>query len=47
MRAANAKFTRRFRFIEQALSNDGRGPRDSTLEEMEGLWLEAKKKEKF
>ena len=46
LRAANAKFARRFRFIEHALEADGRGPHQSTLDEMEGLWLEAKKAEK-
>ncbi|HTI65949.1 MAG TPA: nucleoside triphosphate pyrophosphohydrolase [Caulobacteraceae bacterium] len=46
LRAANAKFARRFRFIERALEGDGRGPADSTLEEMEGLWIEAKRVEK-
>jgi tetrapyrrole methylase family protein/MazG family protein/ATP diphosphatase len=46
LRAANAKFARRFRFIEQALAADGRGPKDSTLEEMEDLWTDAKREEK-
>jgi MazG family protein len=46
LRAANAKFTRRFRHIEASLAAGGRGPKDSTLEEMEGLWVEAKRAEK-
>ena len=46
LRFANAKFTRRFGFIEDALAARGRVPAQSTLEEMEGLWLEAKRAEK-
>jgi len=40
--AANAKFVRRFGGIEQALRAEGRSPADSTLEEMDQLWDEAK-----
>jgi len=39
---ANAKFTRRFKSIEAALAAEGRKPADSTLEEMDRLWDEAK-----
>ncbi len=46
LRDANAKFTRRFRSIEAALSEDGRRPEDSTLEEMDALWDRAKLREK-
>ena len=46
LRAANAKFVRRFNFIEAALAADGRGPADSDLAEMDGLWDEAKKAER-
>ncbi|WP_136442319.1 nucleoside triphosphate pyrophosphohydrolase [Pacificoceanicola onchidii] len=46
LRAANAKFTRRFRFIEAELKKDGRTPEDSDLEEMDGLWDAAKLAEK-
>jgi MazG family protein len=42
LRDANAKFTRRFRSIEAALAAEGRKPEDSTLEEMDRLWDEAK-----
>ena len=42
LRAANAKFTRRFRSIETALAADGRTPQQSTLEEMDALWDAAK-----
>lgn len=46
LREANEKFSRRFRNIEQALARDGRRPEDSTLEEMDQLWDEAKASEK-
>ncbi len=42
LRAANAKFTRRFRHIETALAAKGVKPGDASLEEMEALWQEAK-----
>lgn len=44
LRAANAKFTRRFKFIEAALAARGTGA--ASLEEMEALWQEAKAQEK-
>ncbi len=43
LRAANAKFTRRFHAIEAALAETGRGPEDSNLEEMDALWTLAKR----
>ena len=46
LRAANAKFTRRFRAIEAALSAQNRRPEDSTLDEMDALWNAAKAAEK-
>ena len=46
LRAANAKFTRRFRHIEAELAKAGRRPEDSTLEEMDALWNAAKALEK-
>jgi len=42
LKAANRKFRRRFRHIEDSLRKDGRKPADSTLEEMDRLWDEAK-----
>jgi ATP diphosphatase len=42
LRAANEKFTRRFRFIEQSLAHEGKSPAAATLEEMEALWQQAK-----
>jgi MazG family protein len=42
LRSANAKFERRFRYIEEALEKQGRRPADSDLAEMDRLWDEAK-----
>jgi ATP diphosphatase len=42
LKSANRKFRRRFAFIERELARRGRGPAQSTLEEMESLWAEAK-----
>ncbi|MFO0993691.1 MAG: nucleoside triphosphate pyrophosphohydrolase [Hyphomicrobiales bacterium] len=42
LRAANTKFERRFRYIEQELEKQGRKPTDSDLAEMDHLWDEAK-----
>ena len=42
LRAANAKFERRFAHIEQRLAESGRKPESVDLEAMEALWLEAK-----
>ncbi|CRM79876.1 nucleoside triphosphate pyrophosphohydrolase [Pseudomonas sp. 25 R 14] len=46
LRGANAKFERRFRFIEQALRDTHRPMEDCTLEELDALWGEAKRQEK-
>ena len=45
LRAANGKFERRFRFIEQALRDAGRSPKSCDLEELDALWDAAKKAE--
>ena len=45
LKAANRKFRRRFRHIEERLRADGRKPADSTLAEMDRLWDEAKRLE--
>jgi MazG family protein len=42
LKAANRKFRRRFAHVETRLREQGRSPSDSSLEEMEGLWAEAK-----
>ena len=46
LRAANAKFTRRFEGIEDALAARGKTPADSDLEEMDALWDAVKAQEK-
>jgi nucleoside triphosphate diphosphatase len=43
LRDANAKFERRFHFIEDRLTQAGTAPADSTLEAMDALWNEAKR----
>jgi len=39
LRRTNAKFTRRFRYIEAALNAEGRTPQDATLDEMDAQTL--------
>jgi MazG family protein len=46
LRAANAKFERRFRHIERELASRGKRPETSTLEEMDALWNAAKAAER-
>jgi len=46
LRDANRKFERRFRRVEGLLAEGGRRPEDSTLAEMDELWLQAKTEEK-
>lgn len=46
LRATNDKFTRRFRHVERALKAQGRSPETASLEEMEALWVEAKRTER-
>ena len=46
LRAANAKFARRFGAVEAALAADGRTPADATLDEMEAAWQAAKAAER-
>lgn len=46
LRGANAKFVRRFAFIEAELARDGRTPEQSDLAEMDGLWNAAKAAER-
>jgi len=44
LRAANNKFERRFRAVEQALADQGTSPQQSNLDEMEALWQQVKRK---
>ncbi len=46
LKAANRKFRRRFRHIEDRLRVEGRTPGESTLEEMDRLWEEVKRAER-
>jgi ATP diphosphatase len=45
LRGTNAKFERRFGYIERALESQGRSLEGASLDEMDGLWNEAKSKE--
>jgi ATP diphosphatase len=44
LRGANSKFERRFGYAERRLREQGRSAGEATLEEMDRLWDEAKKK---
>jgi MazG family protein len=46
LRHANAKFERRFRYIEGRLQEQGKKPEQVTLEEMDVLWEEGKRAER-
>ena len=43
LRKTNAKFRRRFGYVERKLAERGRSTGESSIEEMESLWQEAKK----
>ena len=45
LRGTNAKFRRRFGFVEEKLAERGDSPADSNIEEMESLWQQAKLRE--
>jgi ATP diphosphatase len=46
LREANSKFDRRFRRVEALLAAQGKAPADSTLDEMEAAWEQAKAEER-
>ncbi|MGH6957761.1 MAG: nucleoside triphosphate pyrophosphohydrolase, partial [Caulobacteraceae bacterium] len=46
LRGTNAKFLRRFKFIEAALAARGSSPAESTLAVMDALWDDAKAAER-
>jgi nucleoside triphosphate diphosphatase len=46
IRYTNAKFVRRFRYVEERLAERGRTPDQSDLAEMDGLWEDAKAAER-
>jgi tetrapyrrole methylase family protein/MazG family protein len=45
LRRTNLKFLQRFRAIEEELSRQGKSLEEATLEEMDALWEQSKKKE--
>ncbi|MGA9794084.1 MAG: nucleoside triphosphate pyrophosphohydrolase [Rhizomicrobium sp.] len=45
LRTANAKFIRRFKFIEAELAKRGKTPAQASLDEMETIWQSAKRTE--
>jgi len=47
LRRANAKFERRFRFIEKQLLKAGQSPENVSLQKLEKLWQEAKQIQKL
>jgi MazG family protein len=46
IRQTNSKFTRRFKYIEDVLTTQGKLPKDSNLAEMDALWNDAKANER-
>jgi MazG family protein len=46
LRLTNAKFERRFRYVEAGLAARGKQPQDATLTEMDELWEEVKRAER-
>jgi ATP diphosphatase len=46
LRGTNAKFERRFGYVEQTLATQGRSLEQASLQEMDALWDEAKAKER-
>ena len=46
IRSTNAKFVRRFQYVEQQLADRGRTPDQSDLAEMDTLWDQAKAAER-
>ena len=46
LRRTNAKFERRFRRVEALLAAAGKRPEQATLDEMEALWVQAKREER-
>jgi tetrapyrrole methylase family protein/MazG family protein len=45
LRRTNAKFRRRFGYMEEKLAERGKAPQESNIEEMEALWQEAKRRD--
>ncbi len=47
LRSTNSKFIRRFRYVEQRMTEQGKTPEQSDLAEMDALWDEAKAGERM
>ena len=45
LRGANAKFERRFSYVEDGLATRGKAPKEASLAEMDALWTKAKRNE--
>ena len=45
LRGTNEKFIRRFGYVEARLADQGKRPQEASLDEMEALWVEAKRGE--
>lgn len=45
LRKTNRKFRRRFQYVEENLRQQGRTPGEASLDDMEALWQESKKRE--
>jgi DNA phosphorothioation-dependent restriction protein DptG len=43
LKGTNKKFVKRFRYIEEQLEEQGKDINETSLDEMEELWQEAKK----
>jgi len=46
LRKTNRKFKRRFQWMEEQLRASGRSPEQSSMEELESLWQQAKRQER-
>jgi uncharacterized protein YabN with tetrapyrrole methylase and pyrophosphatase domain len=46
LRDANAKFTRRFHYVEERAREDGINPKDAGLERLDGYWNEIRAADK-
>jgi ATP diphosphatase len=47
LRTTNAKFLRRFAYVEEAIAARGNTPEETSLQEMDELWTEAKTEERL
>jgi len=46
LKKTNRKFKRRFQWMEEQLQESGRAPEQANIDELEGLWQQAKQREK-